>query len=313
MTRTPLGCLTNSLKRSHQSKQSINANHSTNPIDVKPTGNNNNNNGILENISINPSQTSTPYNQSNGMGLKNPNLLSRPIDQFDLVNGSLTKPGKLLNESNFLNLNQSHCSDSAFQSIQQLNNVDSKIKLDCQRSETNYCENPNRRLTNLSNYSLSSNPYPTGMGNLQTQSKMTEVNRNLLIPLNSQRLKPMRTFTRLAVINIFEDESVCLEFLANGSKLHQNHQLEELRVNEVIGINSQGRSIVIYQPNQGKGVLLDTNGLEDSLPFKTQCGLTNEPRMNGAPPMAKSGDLLMFYSLDNLPEKYWKKYQFAVK
>lgn len=145
-------------------------------------------------------------------------------------------------------------------------------------------------------------------------------------PLNSQRLRPMRTYTKLAVINILEDESVCVEFLRgnlpkpgdcdDGSlqrqALHGPPQLTVRSVpvvSEVMGISSSGDQLIIYQPGCGKGVPLNTHGLfeepDSSSPSDSAC--------TGGPPAAQPGDVISYHKLANLPEKYWKKYQFATK
>ncbi|CAH8437990.1 unnamed protein product [Schistosoma turkestanicum] len=132
------------------------------------------------------------------------------------------------------------------------------------------------------------------------------------LPLNTFRLKPMRTYTRLAVINILQDESVCLEFLEDSAKTRQNQfpvmkSIQNLRVIEVMGINNTGQNILIYKPNMGKGVPLNVQGLGDS----SQTNPVNSESMNfGCPPPASPGDPLEFYTLNTLPQKYWRKYQF---
>ncbi|VDD82212.1 unnamed protein product [Mesocestoides corti] len=106
----------------------------------------------------------------------------------------------------------------------------------------------------------------------------------LLAPLNSRRLRPMRTVTRMAVINILADESVCLEFF-------DQKEAQEKLVIEVMGISSDGQEVVIYYPNAGRGV---------------------PPNMD-SPVAACAGDSYRIYPLTQLPEKYWKKYQFVSK
>ncbi|VDN97225.1 unnamed protein product [Rodentolepis nana] len=112
----------------------------------------------------------------------------------------------------------------------------------------------------------------------------------LLSPLTSRRLRPMRTKTRMAVINILADESVCLEFFEPPSPTQkQPTGKEQQLVVEVMGISPDGNVVVIYYPNGGRGV----------------------PPNSDSPVSAYEGDTCKVYRLAQLPEKYWKKYQFV--
>ncbi|KAA3676313.1 polo-like kinase 4 [Paragonimus westermani] len=138
-------------------------------------------------------------------------------------------------------------------------------------------------------------------------------------PLSSRRLRPMRTYTRLAVINILEDESVCLEFLRGGAGSlggrppscngGQPPPRQTPFVMEVMGIDSSGERLLIYQPRAGKGVPLDMRGLLNDPPQSDHA----DPSTTGGPPVAQPGDTVLHYRLSDLPEKYWKKYQFVSK
>lgn len=191
----------------------------------------------------------------------------------------------------------------------------------------------NRPYNNLSGLPLSSPLHPTATEVITTQHADcvkgdTNISRSELsskssskpfsahpLPLNTFRLKPMRTYTRLAVINILQDESVCLEFLGGSAKTRQNQtsvtkSSQNLRVVEVMGINNTGQNILIYRPNMGKGVPLNVQGLGDP----SQSNLANSETTNfGSPPPASPGDPLEFYTLNTLPQKYWRKYQFISK
>lgn len=82
-------------------------------------------------------------------------------------------------------------------------------------------------------------------------------------------------------VNIMDNGEVCLEFVK------QKHKVD--KVMEVFVISSNGMGIKIYQPNSGKGEPVSDHPV--SLP---------------ASPSKE------FY-FDELPEKYWKKYQYAAR
>ncbi|KAJ7423851.1 polo like kinase 4 [Willisornis vidua] len=81
-------------------------------------------------------------------------------------------------------------------------------------------------------------------------------------------------------VSILDTGEVCMEFL-------KEHHSQEL-VKEVLRISCDGNVIAVYHPNEGRGFLLDDR-----------------------PPASPEGTCI--YSFDNLPEKYWKKYQYAAK
>ncbi|XP_077396110.1 serine/threonine-protein kinase PLK4 [Festucalex cinctus] len=104
--------------------------------------------------------------------------------------------------------------------------------------------------------------------------------RDLVPPLCTSRLKPIRQKTKNTVVSILDTWEVCMELLKcqNGQE----------RVKEVLRISSDGSMVTIYQPNGGKGFpVLDC-------------------------PPAPPEDILIC-SYEDLPEKYWKKYQYASK
>ncbi|XP_041827513.1 serine/threonine-protein kinase PLK4 isoform X2 [Melanotaenia boesemani] len=104
--------------------------------------------------------------------------------------------------------------------------------------------------------------------------------RDIVPPLCASRLKPIRQKTKNAVVSILDTGEVCMELLKN-----QNGQE---RVKEVLRISCDGSMVTIYQPNDGKGFpVLDC-------------------------PPAPPEDILIC-SFEDLPEKYWKKYQYASK
>ncbi|XP_008281878.1 serine/threonine-protein kinase PLK4 [Stegastes partitus] len=103
---------------------------------------------------------------------------------------------------------------------------------------------------------------------------------DIVPPLCASRLKPIRQKTKNAVVSILDTGEVCMELLKN-----QNGQE---RVREVLRISCDGTMVTIYQPNGGKGFpVLDC-------------------------PPAPPEDILIC-SYEDLPEKYWKKYQYASK
>ncbi|XP_027514638.1 serine/threonine-protein kinase PLK4 [Corapipo altera] len=104
--------------------------------------------------------------------------------------------------------------------------------------------------------------------------------RSIVSPLNARRLKPIRQKTKNAVVSILDTGEVCMEFL-------KEHHSQEL-VKEVLRISCDGNVIAVYHPNEGRGFLLDDR-----------------------PPASSEGTCM--YNFDNLPEKYWKKYQYAAK
>ncbi|XP_023268647.1 serine/threonine-protein kinase PLK4 [Seriola lalandi dorsalis] len=104
--------------------------------------------------------------------------------------------------------------------------------------------------------------------------------RDVVPPLCAFRLKPIRQKTKNAVVSILDTGDVCMELL--------KCQGGQERVKEVLRISCDGSMVTIYQPNNGKGFpVLDC-------------------------PPAPPEDILIC-SYGDLPEKYWKKYQYASK
>ncbi|XP_008821905.1 serine/threonine-protein kinase PLK4 isoform X2 [Nannospalax galili] len=102
--------------------------------------------------------------------------------------------------------------------------------------------------------------------------------RSITSPLIAHRLKPIRQKTKKAVVSILDSEEVCVELL-------KEYTSEEY-VKEVLQISSDGTMITVYYPNDGRGF-----PLADRPPSPT--------------------DNISRYSFDSLPEKYWRKYQYA--
>lgn len=106
---------------------------------------------------------------------------------------------------------------------------------------------------------------------------------DIVEPLNSKRLRPIRQKTRNAVVSIIDDGEVCLEFF--------HHKNGEDRVFEVLRISQNGMKISVYQPNGKSGI-----------PLSLQ------------PPLPPAGcESTSTYLFSNLPSKYWKKYQYATR
>ncbi|XP_036618651.1 serine/threonine-protein kinase PLK4 isoform X2 [Trichosurus vulpecula] len=102
--------------------------------------------------------------------------------------------------------------------------------------------------------------------------------RSVTSPLNARRLKPIRQKTKKAVVSILDTEEVCVELLKEVASQEY--------VKEVLQVSGDGNSITIYYPNDGEGFPLDNKPL----------------------PLPKD---VTRYSFDSLPEKYWRKYQYA--
>ncbi|XP_061824895.2 serine/threonine-protein kinase PLK4-like [Nerophis lumbriciformis] len=124
--------------------------------------------------------------------------------------------------------------------------------------------------------SSSSSQLPSAKASMDKEKKTL---RDLVLPLCTSRLKPIRLQTKHnAIVSILDKGEVSIELL---------FQNRRDRVKEVISISSDGSTVTVYQPNGGKGL----GG-------------------KGPPPPPK--DTFVF-SYDELPEKYWKKYQYASK
>ncbi|CAG2248016.1 PLK4 [Mytilus edulis] len=115
----------------------------------------------------------------------------------------------------------------------------------------------------------------------EATNSATKTIRDVVLPLTAIRLRPIRQRTRNAIVNILESGEVCMEFV----KLKQKVE----KVVEVMVISVDGQKINVYQPNRGKG----------------------EPV--GEEPVALPTEPIKSFVFDLLPEKYWKKYQYAAR
>ncbi|XP_062561172.1 serine/threonine-protein kinase PLK4 [Armigeres subalbatus] len=103
-------------------------------------------------------------------------------------------------------------------------------------------------------------------------------------PLDTARLLPNRHKTKNAILSIRSSGEVVLEFIKFKTRY------KEHRVVDVCRISSDGLRFVLYQPDGGKGVPVEEE-----------------------PPDLPPGGADSIFSYENLPEKHWKKYQYAAR
>jgi len=103
---------------------------------------------------------------------------------------------------------------------------------------------------------------------------------SLAPPLSSTRLRPTRQKTKNVMASISSSGEVCMEFI----KLRRGEE----KVVEVMRISGDGDRIVVYTPGE-------------------------EFAIGKTPPPIPSVGADAFYSYQNLPQKYWKKYQYAAR
>ncbi|EDV40833.1 uncharacterized protein Dana_GF10707 [Drosophila ananassae] len=101
-------------------------------------------------------------------------------------------------------------------------------------------------------------------------------------PLNTKRLLPTRYKTKNAIMSILRNGEVVLEFLKYRPKFNED------RVTDICRISDDGRRIIIYQPDPGRGLPIRDHPPELQIP--------NEDCV---------------YNYDSLPSKHWKKYVYA--
>ncbi|XP_049626150.1 serine/threonine-protein kinase PLK4 [Suncus etruscus] len=111
-----------------------------------------------------------------------------------------------------------------------------------------------------------------------TKTRNAEPPPGLGRPLTARRLKPIRQKTKKAVVSILDSEEVCVELL--------REMAGQEYVKEVLQVSRDGTRVTVYYPNDGRGVPLTDR--PPSLPANT-CS----------------------FCFDSLPEKYWRKYQYA--
>ncbi|KAL6477855.1 hypothetical protein MHYP_G00136900 [Metynnis hypsauchen] len=114
----------------------------------------------------------------------------------------------------------------------------------------------------------------------KSKANVGKQKKSPFLPLCAARLKPIRQKTKNAVVSILDTGEVCMELLKG--------QGAQERVKDVLRISCDGSMVTVYQPNEGKGFPV----------------LDHPP----SPP-----EDIFICSYEDLPEKYWKKYQYATK
>ena len=115
---------------------------------------------------------------------------------------------------------------------------------------------------------------------LRKDVKKSHSLEDIMEPLNVRRLRPIRQKTRNVVLSILDDETVCLEFIKSKAG--------EMYVTEVIRVSTDGNKVTCYQPNGRDGV----------------------PLLAVPADIPKSA---VSYAFSGLPQRLWKKYQYADK
>ncbi|CAH1776949.1 unnamed protein product [Owenia fusiformis] len=115
----------------------------------------------------------------------------------------------------------------------------------------------------------------------KSKSRLSKSLSDLTSPIKAERLRPIRQKTRNAVVNILENGEVCLEFIKSRD---QNEFIVE-----VFRIAADGQKVTVYQPKTGKSTCLGERPPS---------------------PPTTGGDT---YVYPDIPEKYWKKYQYAAR
>ncbi|XP_034480295.1 serine/threonine-protein kinase PLK4 [Drosophila innubila] len=103
-------------------------------------------------------------------------------------------------------------------------------------------------------------------------------------PLNTLRLQPTRYKTKNAIMSILANGEVVIEFIKCKSKMNED------RIIDVCRISNDGRRIIIYQPDPGRGLPIRDQPAENHL-----------------------GSQDCTYDYENLPHKHWKKYVYAAR
>lgn len=104
------------------------------------------------------------------------------------------------------------------------------------------------------------------------------------VQLCSLRLQPTKHQNKNAIVSILDDGEVCVEFIKK-----KGHPKKEV-VCEVMRISPDGERIILYEP-EGR----------------------QTPSPGSEPPPLPSRGADQIYSIENLPEKHWKKYTYASK
>ncbi|XP_050308808.1 serine/threonine-protein kinase PLK4 [Anthonomus grandis grandis] len=142
--------------------------------------------------------------------------------------------------------------------------------------------NPKNVLNSLENLRISPDPVPRYQGTEKSEKGIQK--SQSLMQLCSQRLLPTRHQTKNAILCIQNDGEVTVEFIKKKGSLKKEV------VCEIIRISPDGMRIVMYEPEGGRGVA---------------------PSHETPPLPVHGADKI--YSIENLPEKHWKKYMYAYK
>lgn len=117
-----------------------------------------------------------------------------------------------------------------------------------------------------------------------TSSLTSESNRIGVPPLTTDRLQLTRHKTKNAILSILKGGEVVIEFTKYKPRYNQE------RIQDVFRISSDGLRIVLYQPNSGKGVSVQSEPID----------------------MPANG-VDQIFSYENLPSRHWKKYLYAFR
>lgn len=104
-------------------------------------------------------------------------------------------------------------------------------------------------------------------------------------PLNTARLQPTRYKTKSAIMSILKHGEVVIEFIKYRSKYNAD------RVTDVCWISGDGKRIVVYHSDSGRGLAIGEHAPEMPAGISPNC----------------------IFSYDNLPPKHWKKYVYAAR
>ncbi|EDW39537.1 GL11903 [Drosophila persimilis] len=108
--------------------------------------------------------------------------------------------------------------------------------------------------------------------------------RLLMPPLETKRLQPTRYKTKNAIMSILRTGEVVLEFVKFKVKYNED------RITDICRISEDGRRIIIYQPDPGRGLPIREHPPDPLIPSEN-----------------------CVYNYENLPNKHWKKYVYAAR